>query len=213
MMIENCQVDHFISNLIQAHKFDVSHRHAFSLHKSMVVQLKKCKFTLPPKRVISSSWDSKSECEDSQSSQETATSEDNSNPVLDNNEILRTAAETQGTTLNKIISILTQYEEYLMLHNLVQGDELKRIVQFNRSLLAHVLEKKQEFSSIPRDSVALTIILLNAEKSHLNKTLLLKFITETLQNKRISKISQLRRGKSYLLLSPVVYGSFGGQSL
>lgn len=203
-MIEK-NVDSFISSIVYTHKFELSHRQAFFLHKTMVNQLKKCKFSLPPKRLLSTTCETSSYIDDCKSTQGTISSENNCGSNLDNNEVLRAATETQSTTLNKILSILTQYEDFLRVHNLVQEESLKSIVQFNRSLLVHILEQKLEYSSIPRDSLALTILLLSAEKTNINKTVFLKFITETLQNKRISKISQLRRGKSYLLLARQVY--------
>ena len=199
--------DSLVSNAIHEHKEDLAHRHAFFLHKAIVMQVKKLKFSLPPKRIVAAPCDSTMDCEDLKSTPDTATTEDNS---TNSQEILNLASETQGSTLNKVISILTQYEDHLQVHNLASGEVLKQIVHFNRAHLAYVLSHKQEFSSIPRDSVALTILLLNAERFNLNKTLFLKFVTETLQNKRISKISQLRRGKTYVLLSPRVNGIYGG---
>ena len=193
--------DAVIRHIVNEHKYNLSHRHAFVVHRPAMRRMLNSTFMLPVKRTTAA-CETKAEC----TTVDTASCEDSGDKQV---QVIRVAQDQQCALLSKIMGYLTQYEDFLQVYCLASIDEIKRITQFNRSLLAFVLSHKHDFSSVPRDSLALSILLFSAEKSNINKNFFLKFITEVLQNKKISKISQLRKGKSYILLAPRVHSTPG----
>lgn len=192
-MIEKCPRDRIISSIVQEHKQDLAHRFAYMLHQTVVSQAKNCEYMRPPRL----------EGKDTMRAETTSTQASEEEFVLPENqaEQILQGLETQATTTKKVMHVLHAYEEHLLQQRLSCPEKIKGVRVFNRGLLAHVLGHKTDFANLPRESLALAIILLNAEKIALNKVLLLNFIAEGLQNKRISKISQIRKSRAYQLLS------------
>lgn len=188
MNIERTPIQNIVSKIIAEHKEDLSHKYAYILHQGTISMAKNREFMIPPRI-------EQKEIKDNTSTQASSVLSDE-----DAQSILQ-GLETQANTTKRVMQLLHSYEEYLLHHNLTDLERIKSIRVMNRALLANILSRKNDFANLPRESLALAIILLNAEKIHLNKLLLLEFITEGLQNKRVTKISQIRKSRAYLLLN------------
>ena len=97
----------------------------------------------------------------------------------------------------KLIRIIMLYEDYVQSH--LTSDQVKQMRTFNRKVFSRVSEAKDTYSNIPRCMIAMSIVLLHAERVHLKKEQFLQFIHETLQEKKVKKISDIRQTKAYAL--------------
>ena len=198
LMIDKCR-ERLIHAMVDHHKVNLSHKFAFALHRKTIGEVKNCIYPRPPKLCLAGVKYANDDISTVCVSEQSAGCADKGEHA----EIINEAIASNNATLKKVIAVLNLYEDYLLTAKLVDDEKIKLVRHFNRSMLARVLNCRSEFSSIPRDSVGLTIALLSAEKIGLNKLLFLKFIGEMLQNKRITKISQLRKGRTYGLLTAI----------
>ena len=201
----NSQFSQDFSHLYRKHKESVSCMFAYMLNQPLVGQVRLGNFVVPPKRMIppspvptttTTTTTTTTGCVEDQGS--TICSEE------DAKEVINVGLETQAHTTKKVLEALFSFEEYLVMQGFYKSENLSEIRHFNRGLLAHVLQKKDEFYNLPKESIALAIILLCSEKIQLNKLVVLKFIDEFLRSSRVTKISQIRKSRSYSLLASKV---------
>jgi hypothetical protein len=174
---------------------------AYQLNQPLVGQVRQGNFQCPPKRIVlpnpptatTTTTTTTTGCTEDQGS--TICSED------DAKQVINIGLETQAHTTRKVLEALLSFEEYLVMQGFYRSDQISEIRQFNRGLLAHVLQNKAEYHNLPKESLALAIILLCAEKIQLNKLVVLKFIEEFLKASRVTKISQIRKSRGYSLLA------------
>ena len=171
------------SKILASHRNQLSNKFAFSLHHKMICQVKNGLFAMPPK------LDAKE------------TKEESTSASSQSQEASTACSNTQMNTVKKVLHILNCYEEFLASGLQFSRETVNGIRASNRQLLAFVLASKKDFSNLPRESIALAIILLNAEKIELNKVKLLDFIGEQLKISRIKRLAQLRKSKAYAVLS------------
>ena len=100
--------------------------------------------------------------------------------------------------------IICSYEEFLTMNKYVDEAGLREVRVFTRNLINFVIRNQEIFTNIPRESLAYSTILLNAELIKLNKNVLIAFVNETFDTSRFSRVSQIRKSRGYLLLSNLV---------
>jgi len=174
---------------------------AYMLNQPLVGQVRQGGFRAPPKRIIpppalettTTTTTTTTGCNDDQGS--TICSEE------DAKEVINIGLETQAHTTKKILEALLAFEDYIVMQKVFKSDQLSEVRHFNRGLLAHVLQNKNDFYNLPKESLALAIILLCAEKIQLNKLVILSFVEEFLTASRVTKISQIRKSRGYILLA------------
>jgi hypothetical protein len=173
------------SKILASHKSQLANKLAFSLHHRMICQVKNGLFARPPKLEPK---EAKEESTSASSQSEEASAGSN-------------GSGRQVNTVKKVLHILNSYEQFLSAGLQVAPETVNGARADNRQLLAFVLASKKEFANLPRESIALAIILLNAEKIELNKVKLLEFIGAQLRISRITRLAQLRKSKAYAVLS------------
>lgn len=206
-----------VTRMIARHKNVLAHNFAFTLHKGLVAEVRDNVFMLPPRRVEEKDSTNASTAPPSE------TEDDNTStimpaPIIKSplNETkppdlvqqlgqqVISANENQNRLLNKVMPIISQYEDYLVSNKYAGEKDIRSVRLFNRGLVNYILTNQETFTNIPRESLALVTILLSAESFRFNKNLLLLFITSQLENARLTKISQIRKSRGYSLLSSVV---------
>lgn len=212
-----------VPKLMEKHKAALAHRFAYSLHQSLVCQVMEGNFQLPPRREEKSLRDdsvstSASETEElrneglnEQSTTTTTTTTrtgtemmtENNNNENNNNPNHQTSLEDSYTT-KKLLQVLSQYEDFLVTKQQVgESKKLQAVREANMRFVRHVVGEKQEFMNLQRENIGIAIALLSAERTGMNKLLFLEFVTDVLMHKRISKISQIRKGRPYCLLQGI----------
>lgn len=204
----NNQFSQDFSHLYRKHKESVSCMFAYMLNQPLVGQVRLGNFVAPPKRQIPPSpVPTTTTTTTTTKTTNTGCTEDQGSTICseeDAKEVINVGLETQAHTTKKVLEILFSFEEFLVMQGFYKSDNLSEIRHFNRGLLAHVLQKKDEFYNLPKESIALAIILLCSEKIHLNKLAVLKFVEEFMRNSRVTKISQIRKSRGYSLLASKV---------
>lgn len=189
-----------ISKAIEYEKTRLAHKFAFSLHRGVVIDAKKGVYTRPPRLAVGS-------CKDTSDGQSTADgslrSDCRAMASDGDDEAGRYVMASESRDLKGVVRVLGMYEEYLLVGGLIDEKMIGQAKKFNRALFARVLKFKPEFSTYTGDSLGLAIALRSAESFGLNKLCFLKFVTEVLQNKKVSKISQLKKSRVYYLVSTV----------
>ena len=183
-MQRNQEYEQTFSKIIASHRNQLSNKFAFSFHHKMICQVKNAMFARPPKI----------DFKDTKEVSTTASCQSQDITPCP-------ASNNQMNTVKKVMHILNCYEEFLASHMQYDKETINAIRSDNRQLLAYVLTSKKDFMNLPRESIALAIILLNAEKIELNKIKLLDFIGTHLKISRITRLAQLRKSKAYSILS------------
>lgn len=216
-----------VSRMIARHKNVLSHNFAFTMHKSLVAEVRDNMFTRPPRRIeekdsTNASTAAFSEAEDDNTSMTKSTDTlvgiytETKPPDLLLQQLgqkVIAGNENQNRLLNKVMPIVSQYEDFLVSNKHADENQMKAVRLFNRGLVNYIITNQETFTNIPRESLALVTILLSAECFRLNKNLLLLFITSQLENARLTKISQIRKSRGYSLLSGVVRPQFAQTAL
>ncbi len=206
-----------VTRMISRHKNVLAHNFAFTLHKSLVAQVRDNVFMRPPRRMEEKDSTNASTAALSETDED-FTSLTITTPITQNilsetkppdlvtklGQKVIAGNENQNRLLSKVMPIVSQYEDYLVSNRHANENEMKSVRLFNRGLVNYMLDNQEIFTNIPRESLALVTILLSAEFFRLNKNLLLLFITSQLENARLTKISQIRKSRGYCLLSSVV---------
>ena len=190
-----------ISKAIEYEKMRLAHKFAFSLHRGVVIDAKRGVYTRPPRLAVGSckeEGDGRSSTADGSLGSDCRAMADGDD---DGGSGYVMASESRG--LKGVVRVLGLYEEYLLVGGLIHEKMIGQAKKFNRALFARVLKFKPEFSTYTGDSLGLAIALRSADSFGLNKLCFLKFVTEVLQNKKVSKISQLKKSRVYYLVSTV----------
>ena len=174
--------------VISTHRDNLSSKFAFLIHQSLINKVKSNSFPKPPQieRKYQKEVSTSGSC-----------SSEDQNKQID-------FVDKQASTIKKLLNILITYEDYLLSNENHTKETVKSVRSHNRYLLAYVINSKKDFSNLPRESIALSIILMNAEKIEMNKVKLLDFISNVLKITRISRISQLRKCRAYSVLTQFV---------
>ena len=173
------------AKILAAHRGQLANKFAFSLHHKTIYQVKGGLFARPPKL----------DAKEAKEASTTASCASQEAPPTS------PGSGAQLSTVKKVLHILNCYEQFLATDMHYARETVDGIRADNRQLLAFVLASKKDFSNLPRESIALAIVLLNAEKVELNKVKLLEFIAEQLRISRVTRLAQLRKSKAYAVLS------------
>lgn len=204
--------------LVARHKNIVAHNFAFTLNKSLVDDVRRNVYMKPPRRCEDKELKetmSTAACSEIEEEPPSLTFTESTasrlgaqpsqpEPLPASNIRLAAVTENQHKLLNKLMPIITTYEDFLLLNQHADSKRIGEVQRYNRGLVNYILLHQETFTNIPRESLALVTILLNAESINLNKNILLHFIGDTLHIQKFTKISQIRKSRGYTLLSNLV---------
>jgi len=189
METENTNVNRQVSKLVNEVKVELSCKFAYFLHQEAVSLVKQAQYMLPPKLLQKQCVFVKAEASS------TAGSED-----LEAVDEAKDALLLESIMGRKILPVIHAFEEHLISLDLADSEGMKSVRNYCRSLLQEVVQEDSLYRNLERESIALAIIVSQADRMGLKHALLLSFISDTLQNKRITKICQVKKTRAFLLL-------------
>ena len=192
-----------IGAVVQNHKVHLGSKYAFLFNKEVIGKAKSNSFPKPPRRIIELDLDDKLEEEANTS----ASSGEGSDQIVQADEVkfaISAAADDQAATTKRLMEEMLKFEDLLGTARIAPLDSIREIKKFTRFLIANSLSKKENFSSIPRESIAIAAILLAAEKFELDLAEILAYFAQNFRNKRINKLAKIRELRAYSLLKSVV---------
>lgn len=188
-----------IASLCATHKTHLANKYAFLICQELINKVKNNKFTKPPKRVVEE-LDAKLEAEANTS----ASSGESVEALLEELKSLPPlAAEQQPETptSKKLMEVFLALEEWLQTLPSVASESLVEAQRLNRAVLSHVLAHGPVYRAVPTEKLALAGLVLCVESVGADKQKVVEFIQESLGQKRITSLAQIKGSRAYYLLS------------
>ena len=188
-----------IAKMCATHKNHLASKYAFLICQDLINKVKNNKFTSPPRRVVEE-LDAKLEAEANTS----ASSGDSVEVLLEEMRCQsRVAAEQQPETATskKLMEVFLALEDWLQTLPTVVSESLVEAKRLNRVVLSHVLAHGPVYRAVGTEKLALAGLVLCVESVGVDKSLVVGFIQESLGQKRITSLAQIKGSRAYHLLS------------
>ncbi len=189
--------------IVSSHKVRLGNKYAFLFNKDVISKAKSNCFPRPPKRTVALDLDAKLE----EFATTSASSGDSAEQVLTEAQVkvlIAAGVEEQSSTTKKLLEGVLGFEEFLCSAGLCTGDAIREVRKFTRFLVANVLQRKDLFHQIARDSILLGAIVLATERFELDLSSVYAYVTKEYQIKKVTKLGKVKQTRAYTLLNSVV---------
>jgi hypothetical protein len=189
--------------IVSSHKVRLGNKYAFLFNKEVISKAKSNCFPRPPKRTVALDLDAKLE-EDATTS---TSSGDSADHVLTDTQVkvlIAAGVDEQSTTTKKLLEGVLNFEEFLCSSGICNGDAIREVRKFTRFLISNVLQRKDLFHQVARDSISLGAIVLATERFELDRSFIFAYVTKEYQIKRITKLGKVKQTRAYTLLNSMV---------